>query len=156
MNNTTADKAARLRWVESMSKILDSQFRLPGTNFRFGLDPLLGFVPIAGDLASFAISAGLVLTMARHGVSRKVVILMALNILLDATLGSIPILGNIFDFAFKANQRNINLLRRHYVEGKYQGSGTGILVAILAGTLVIILLLGYALWQLIAYLIGLF
>jgi hypothetical protein len=156
MANTAEDKADRLRWVESMSKIMDNQFRLPGTNYRFGLDPILGLVPIAGDLASFAISAGLVLTMARHGVSRKVVILMALNILLDATLGSIPILGNIFDFAFKANQRNINLLRRHYVEGKYQGTGTGILVAVLAGALVVILLVGYAMWQLIAYLIGLF
>lgn len=150
------DRAARLRWVESMTKIMDNQFRLPGTNFRFGLDPILGLVPVAGDLASFAISAGLVMTMARHGVSRKVVILMALNILLDATIGSIPILGQIFDFAFKANQRNVNLLRRHYVEGKYQGTGTGILVAILIVTLLIILLLGYALWKLVAYLIGLF
>lgn len=156
INKAVDDQAEKLKWVESMSKILDSQFRFPGTNFRFGLDPILGIIPVAGSLASFAISAGLVLTMARHGVSRKVVILMVLNILLDATIGSIPILGNIFDFAFKANQRNVNLLRRHYMEGEYQGSGTGILVAIVGGAILMIGLLVYLLWQLITYLIGLF
>ncbi|CAN5825486.1 hypothetical protein BH24BAC1_BH24BAC1_03790 [soil metagenome] len=150
------DRAERLRWIESISKLMDNQFRVPGTDLRFGLDPLLGFFPVVGDLASFAVSAGLLLTMARHGVSRKVVILMALNILLDATIGSIPILGNIFDFAFKANERNVNLLRRHYVEGKYQGTGTWILVTIIAVVFVLILLLGYLLWRLIFWLVGLF
>ncbi len=150
------DRAERLRWIESISKLMDNQFRVPGTDLRFGLDPLLGFFPVVGDLASFAVSAGLLLTMARHGVSRKVVILMALNILLDATIGSIPILGNIFDFAFKANELNVNLLRRHYVEGKYQGTGTWILVTIIAVVFVLILLLGYLLWRLIFWLVGLF
>lgn len=150
------DRAARLRWVESISKLMDNQFRVPGTDMRFGLDPLLGFFPVVGDLASFAVSAGLVLTMARYGVSRKVAVLMALNILLDVTVGSIPILGNIFDFAFKANERNVNLLRKHYVEGKYQGTGTWIIVTIIAVVFLLVLLLGYLLWRLIFWLVGLF
>lgn len=156
MEKIVDDRAARLRWVESISKIMDNQFRVPGTNMRFGLDPILGLFPVVGDLASFAVSAGLVLTMARYGVSRKVAILMALNILLDATIGSIPILGNIFDFAFKANERNIRLLRRHYVEGKYQGTGTWILVTIIGVVFLLMVLLGYLLWRLVAWLIGLF
>jgi hypothetical protein len=150
------ERVVRLRWVERISKLMDNQFRVPGTNRRFGLDPLLGFFPVVGDLASFAISAGLVLTMARYGVSRKVVILMALNILLDAIFGSIPILGNIFDFAFKANERNLNLLRRHYVEGRYQGTGTWIIVTVIGTVFAVIILLGYLLWRFVFWLIGLF
>ena len=128
--NPVSPADSRLRWIESISTFMDNQFRVPGTNFRFGLDPILSFIPFGGSAASFAISAGLLLTMVKYGVSRKVLILMLGNLVLDATLGSIPVIGNIFDFFYKANQRNVNLLKRHYQEGKYTGSGTGILLAI--------------------------
>lgn len=127
---------ARLRWVEHVARLMDSQFRLPGTQFRFGLDPLLGLLPVVGELGTFAISAALIVTMMRHGASRKVVLLMVLNVLIDTIIGSIPLIGNVFDFAYKSNERNVRLLRRHYQEGRYQGSGTGLIV------LVILLLLG--------------
>src|SRR5687767_10107377 len=110
-------QSEKLKWINHMVKLMDNQFRLPGTNFRFGLDPILGFLPVAGDLASFGISAMLVMTMARHGASGKVVTLMLLNIALDTLIGSIPILGNIFDFFFKANERNVRLLTGYYEEG---------------------------------------
>ncbi|WP_374163335.1 DUF4112 domain-containing protein [Arcticibacter sp. MXS-1] len=144
----------RLKWVERVSNLMDNQFRLPGTSFRFGLDPIINFVPLLGDLSGFLISATLVLSMARHGVSRKVVILMVLNILLDAAIGAIPLIGWIFDFSFKANTRNINLLRKHYTEGKYQGSGKGIIMIIV---LVLIVFLGvfcYLLWLFFKWLAG--
>jgi hypothetical protein len=146
---------SRLRWIESISTFLDNQFRVPGTNFRFGLDPILGLIPFGGSAASFAISAGLLLTMVKYGVSRKVLILMVGNLLLDAILGSIPVVGNIFDFFYKANQRNVNLLKRHYQEGKYTGSGTGILIAIALALLVILALVIYGTWELISYLVRL-
>lgn len=138
----------RLKWVEHMVKLMDNQFRFPGTNFRFGLDPILGFVPVAGDLASFAISASIVLTMARHGASGKLVVLMLLNIVLDALIGSIPVLGNIFDFFYKANERNVRMLKAHYEDGRYQGSGRNVVVAVLIGIVVIFVLLVWALWEL--------
>ena len=138
----------KLKWVDSIAKIMDNQFRFPGTNFRFGLDPILGLVPVVGDLASFAVSAGLIMTMARHGASGKLVALMLLNLALDALIGSIPVLGNFFDFAFKANERNVRLLRRHYEEGKYQGSGKGIVLGVLVSIVVLFFLLGWALWEL--------
>src|SRR5919112_1528793 len=97
----------RLRWIEMVSRFMDSQFRLPGTNFRFGLDPILSFIPFGGSAASFAVSAGLLVTMLKYGVSRKVIIMMMGNLVLDAIIGSIPVIGNIFDFVFKANQRNV-------------------------------------------------
>ncbi|GAB3198179.1 hypothetical protein ABID22_000618 [Pontibacter aydingkolensis] len=145
---TRTPRSEKLKWVEHMVKVMDNQFRLPGTNFRFGLDPILGFVPVIGDLASFAISASLVMTMARHGASGKLVVLMLLNIFLDALIGSIPLLGNIFDFVFKANERNVRLLRAHYEEGKYQGSGKKIVIGVLIGIVVLFILLLWALWEL--------
>jgi hypothetical protein len=68
--------------------------------------------------------------MAKHGVSRKVLILMMLNLLIDGLIGAVPFVGQLFDFYYKANTRNINLLKEHYVEGKHQGSGTGTLIII--------------------------
>ena len=138
----------KLKWVNHIVKLMDNQFRLPGTKFRFGLDPILGFLPVVGDLASFGVSAMLVMTMARHGASGKLVALMLLNITLDTIIGSIPILGNIFDFAFKANERNVRLLTRHYEEGKYQGSGKGIIVGVLIGIVLLFILLLWLLWEL--------
>jgi hypothetical protein len=134
---------------------MDSQFRLPGTNFRFGLDPILSFIPFGGSAASFAVSAGLLLTMLKYGVSRKVWVMMLGNLLLDAVIGSIPIIGNIFDFTFKANQRNVSLLKKHYQEGKYMGSGNGLLATIIIVMLLLLILIIYGTWQLVVYLVSL-
>ncbi|OUJ71846.1 DUF4112 domain-containing protein [Hymenobacter crusticola] len=142
----------RLRWVERVARLMDSQFHLPGTRFRFGLDPVLGLIPILGDLSTFAVSGMLVLTMMRHGASRNVVIRMVLNILIDTILGAIPIIGNIFDFAYKSNDRNVELLRRHYAEGKYQGGGRLVLTLVLLGMLVFFGLLTWGLWALTSWL----
>lgn len=117
---------------------MDSQFQLPGTRFRFGLDPLLGLLPVVGDLSSTVVSVVLLLTMLRHGASGAVVVRMALNIFIDTVVGGIPLIGNVFDFAFKSNERNVALLRRHYADGQHAGTGRG-LVALL------LLLLGAAL-----------
>jgi hypothetical protein len=137
-----------IQWLEDVSTWMDSKFRLPGTQIRFGLDPIIGLIPFAGEVTTLVISSGLVLSMAKHGVSRKVVILMVLNVLLDAVIGSIPIIGNIFDFTYRANQRNIRLLKRHYQEGKYQGSGRGIIIIIVVIFLLAIVLLAYGLYLL--------
>ena len=142
----------RLKWVEALSRLMDSQFRLPGTNFKFGLDPVLGFIPLAGTLSTYAVSGLLVLTMARHGASRKLIIMMFGNILLDAIIGSIPILGNLFDFVYKANDRNVRLLRRHYQEGKYTGSGSGIIAILILSLLALLALIFYGIWELSQFL----
>jgi hypothetical protein len=146
------ERLPELEWVDKIAWLMDSQFRVPGTKFRFGLDPILGLIPFAGDLASYGISAVVVMAMARHGVSGKVVILMIGNVLLDAIIGSIPILGNIFDFAYKANNRNISLLKKHYQEGKYQGSGRKIIIGVALVFLALFILLIYGIWKLLEYL----
>ena len=145
----TFDTDERLRWVERIARLMDSQFRLPGTRFRFGLDPLLGLLPIVGDLSTTAVSVALLLTMLRHGASGTVVVRMVFNILLDTVIGAIPILGNVFDFAYKSNERNVALLRSHYAEGRHTGSGKGLVALLLLAFLVV---LGLVVWGSVALL----
>jgi hypothetical protein len=78
------------------------------------------------------------------------------NVALDSVIGSIPIIGNIFDFAYKANQRNLKLLREHQLEGKHTGRGTGILISAAIILVVIFIALSYGLWHLGKFLISLF
>lgn len=118
------------KYLDSMSDLLDSRFRIPGTNIRFGLDFLVGLIPYAGDLVTFAFSGVLVLSMVRNGASGMVVLKMLGNILLDTLVGSIPILGDLFDLSFKANRRNYKLLKEHYQEGKHGGSALPIILAV--------------------------
>ena len=143
---SAANDAKKLKWVESIAHLMDNQFRIPGTNMRFGLDPILGLVPFLGDISTFAVSGALVLTMARHGASRAVVIRMVVNIILDLVIGSIPILGALFDFGYKSNERNVRLLRAHYHEGKHQGSGSGFLAMVM---IVLLLALGLVIFGLV-------
>ena len=137
------DTDARLRSVERIARLMDSQFRLPGTRFRFGLDPLLGLLPVVGDLSTLAVSGALLLTMMRHGASGAVVVRMAFNILLDTLVGAIPIIGNVFDFAYKSNERNVALLRRHYAEGRHSGSGKGLALLLFIAFVAIFALVGW-------------
>ncbi|MEJ2884338.1 DUF4112 domain-containing protein [Pedobacter sp. GR22-6] len=141
-----------LRWIARISYLMDNQFRFPGTKFRFGIDPLLNLFPFAGDMAGFLISGGLLLTMARKGASNKLVVLMSLNILLDATIGAIPIIGQIFDFYFKANARNMKLMQEHYMENKHQGSGKNIVIWVSIVLLILLAALIYGIWKLVAWL----
>lgn len=128
---------------EKFADWMDSRFRIPGTNVRFGLDALIGLIPGAGDFAGFLLSALMVLAMAGSGASGFVVARMMLNIIVDALIGSIPILGDLFDVAFKANQRNLRLMREHYTEGKHRGSALKLVIPLL---LLIILLLAGVAW----------
>ena len=152
--NSQAEKP-NLGWVEHIAKLMDSKFKVPGTKRSFGLDPILGLIPFVGDAISALISGGLIMYMVRFGVSRKVIYLMLFNTALDATIGSIPVLGWVFDFYFKANTRNIRLLKEHYQEGKHTGSGTGVLITVAIVTLLLIVLLVWGLVALINWLIDL-
>ena len=99
--------------LERLAFWLDERFRIPGTNWRIGLDGLLGLVPGIGDSATALLSLYLVLEAKRLGVPNGVILRMLANVGLDAAVGSVPLLGDLFDVAFKANRRNMRLLRRH-------------------------------------------
>lgn len=141
-----------LRFVEQMSSYLDSKFVIPGTKIRFGLDPIMSLFPVVGDLITYFISGILIYTMHKHGASRKVVIKMIMNSTLDAVIGAIPLVGTIFDVYYRSNDRNVRLLQEHYFEGKHQGSGKGILIAIAILAILIVVAAVYGVWKLMEYL----
>jgi hypothetical protein len=149
----STNHADKMRHVERIARLMDSEFTIPGTTFRFGLDPVIGLIPGIGNLATTAVSGMLIWTMMRHGASNNVVIRMALNLVIDAVVGAIPILGNLFDFAYRANDRNVELLRRHYEEGKYQGSGRGIIIAVLVGLAAFLAAVGWLTWQFVSWVV---
>jgi hypothetical protein len=93
-----------------VGNLLDSRFVIPGTNFRFGIDPLLGLVPVAGDFISIALGAYIITEAKRLGVSKFTLMRMVANLALDATVGSVPGVGDVADFLFKANQKNLRLI----------------------------------------------
>jgi hypothetical protein len=92
---------------------LDNAFVVPGFGWRFGLDPIIGLIPIVGDLATTLISLYIIATAAQMQVPKSTLARMGLNIIIDSVVGAIPLVGNIFDFAWKANALNIQLLERH-------------------------------------------
>jgi len=92
---------------------LDAGIRIPGTNLRFGLDPILGLLPAVGDAAGAVLAGWILVEAVRLGASRATLLRMAGNVALDAGLGAVPYLGDAFDFAWKANLRNVALLQRH-------------------------------------------
>lgn len=139
---------ASLESVERMTKLLDSKFKIPGTNIRFGLDPILSLMPVVGDLITLVISSMLIYTMRNHGASRKVVVMMMLNAGLDTIIGAVPLVGTVFDVFYRSNERNLRLLKEHYYEGKHQGSGTGLLLMIFLIAVLVIVAVIYGIWKL--------
>ncbi len=144
-----------LRTVDTLAELLDSKFRLPGTNFRFGLDALVGLLPIGGDAVSFLASAGVVLTLVRHGASPMLAFRMLVNVALDAILGSVPVLGDLFDVTFKANNRNVRLMREYYVAGQHRGSVWPVLLATFVALVLLGTLVAWLLYQIGSWLFGL-
>lgn len=104
---------AALHRMDLVSTVLDDAIRIPGTDFRVGLDPIVGALPVAGDSVTSLISLYVVLEAVNLGASTSLVARMLGNVLIDAVIGSIPVLGTVFDAAWKANRRNVRLVERH-------------------------------------------
>lgn len=97
--------------LETLAHALDGLFRVPGTSFRFGLDALVGLIPGVGDAATSLASFTILVAAVRYRVPKVVILRMALNLAIDYAIGAIPFLGDAFDFVWKANRKNMNLLR---------------------------------------------
>jgi hypothetical protein len=107
-----------LGWLRSWATLLDAQFRVPGTQIRFGLDPLLSLVPGLGDLASPLFATLLIVQALRQRVPKVIILRMLGNALVDAFIGVVPIAGNIADIFWRANTKNLALLERHARPGR--------------------------------------
>lgn len=107
-----------LKRLDFLARLLDNQFRVPFTNWRFGLDGIIGLVPYVGDLAGFVVSGFLLRTMVKKGAGPLLLLRMLGNYVIDTLVGIVPVLGDLFDFGFKANRRNVDLLKQYYADGK--------------------------------------
>lgn len=102
----------RQPWLDPLVRLADDQFRIPGTNVRFGLDALLGAVfPVAGDSVTTALAAWIVVVAWREGAPPALLARMVGNVAVDALVGAIPVLGDWFDVVYRANRKNHTLLR---------------------------------------------
>jgi hypothetical protein len=97
--------------------LLDSQFRVPGTNIRFGLDAIIGLIPGIGDISTPIFAGLLLLQGVRMRLPLVVQARMVLNAAIDMALGFVPLFGDLADIGFKANLRNLALLERHSTRG---------------------------------------
>ena len=104
----SVDEAAVQR-MQFVARLLDDSIRLPGTEFKIGLDPIVGVLPVAGDAVAAALSGYIILESARLGVSYLTLLRMLANVGVDFAVGSVPVVGDIFDVAWKANVRNLQL-----------------------------------------------
>ncbi len=109
----TAAEAAALDRVDTVTRLLDDAIRVPGTDFRFGIDPILSVLPVAGDAAGAVLSLYPIVEAYRLGMSKRTLAAMLGLVAIDAVVGSVPVLGTVFDALWKANKWNYRLLERH-------------------------------------------
>jgi hypothetical protein len=107
--------------LETLSTYLDGLFRVPGTGWKFGLDSLIGLIPNVGDMATSLASFYILIAGVRYGVPKITLLRMAFNIGLDYVIGSIPFIGDAFDFFWKSNKQNMDLIRER-ATGKNVGT----------------------------------
>lgn len=136
--------------------LLDNSIPVPGTGGRrLGIDALIGFVPVVGDLASGGIGLFVVWRASRMGLPRVVVARMLANTVLDVVIGAIPFLGDAFDLWFKANTRNLGLMRRHLERPGTSTRSEWLGLAALIGVVVaVVALFGWLVVSLVAALLG--
>ncbi len=121
---------------------MDTMFRIPGLGWRFGLDPILGLVPMVGDVVATAVSVYILLAGLRYGVPKITLVRMAMNVAIDMIVGSIPFAGDVFDAYWKSNVRNLALLRQRVHASGRRGADfsdwlfVGLIIAFLLGLLV--------------------
>ncbi len=99
------------RHLRRFAWFLDSSIPLPGTRYRIGIDPLLGLIPGLGDFLGLGLSSYILLYAQRLGAPRSVLLRMAGNVLVETVVGAVPLLGDVFDAAWKANERNVQLMQ---------------------------------------------
>lgn len=105
-----------IRHLENIAQLMDNRFAIPGTSIRFGLDSIFGLVPGIGDTGTILVTLYLTTLARKHRLPKKVIAQMYRNAAIDWAIGLVPLAGDIFDIGFKANLRNVALLKEHIKE----------------------------------------
>jgi hypothetical protein len=98
--------------LDYVAALLDDMWRIPGTQIRFGLDAIIGWIPGIGDALAGIASCFIVFAAWRRGAPFITLVRMLANILLEESVGAIPVVGDLFHIAWKANRRNYRLFLR--------------------------------------------
>jgi len=107
-------KRAALDRIDALSKLFDTAFVLPGTNIRFGIEAVMRLVPGIGDAAASALSCYLLYEAHRLEVPSQVFARLVANVALEGVVGAVPLVGDLFDVGFRANRRNVRILKEHF------------------------------------------
>ena len=113
---STSSRAERLARLDMLANLLDTALVIPGTNVRFGLDAIVGLVPGIGDAVTTVVSLYIVHEARQLGAPWHVVSRMLANVAIDGAIGAVPLLGDAFDVMWRANRRNVALLRAHFAK----------------------------------------
>jgi hypothetical protein len=111
---SASSKRAALDRIDMLSKLFDTAFVLPGTNFRFGIEAVMRLVPGIGDAAASALSCYLLYEAHQLEVPSHVFARLVGNVALEGVVGAIPLVGDLFDVGFRANRRNVAILKAHF------------------------------------------
>ena len=128
----------RLAVLRRVSRLLDSAYQVPGTSYRFGLDPIVGLVPGIGDLISPLFTIALLWQSHDLSLPRVIQLRMLFNVAIDTVVGMVPLAGDLFDFAWKANDMNMALLERHAFEERSAAVGDWFFVIGLTAALLLV------------------
>jgi hypothetical protein len=109
----SSDPRTALGRLERLAWLMDSALRIPGTRHSVGLDALLSFVPGVGSLAGAGVSLYLIAEAVRHGAPPSALLRMGTNVVADGLVGAVPLIGPVFDMLYKANTKNMRILREH-------------------------------------------
>jgi hypothetical protein len=146
------DHQRRLEGLRKLQYLLDQAFRVPGTNMRFGWDPIVGLVPWAGDLITALLSCAIIVQAHHMRIPRVVQLRMLLNVAIDVVVGVVPVIGDVADAFWKSNTRNFVLLERHAGEAQPATPGdwmfVGVIVTVIAALALVPLLVMYSIYQL--------
>lgn len=111
-----SDRADAVRRMEVLAQLLDSAFVIPGTQQRIGLDGIIGLVPGIGDAITTVMSSYIIWEARRIGIPNRILARMVANVAIDGAIGLIPFAGDAFDIFFKANRRNMKIVREYLAE----------------------------------------
>ena len=118
MNQLPPDES--LARLEALAKMMDGAFVIPGTNIRMGIDGIVGFIPGVGDMISGVVSSYLIWEARQLGAPKWLIARIVANTAIDTVIGAIPVAGDVFDIMFRANQKNMALLRGHVEKRGYR------------------------------------
>lgn len=136
LRRLTPGQSQRLQLLRKVAHLLDSAFVVPGTSYRIGLDPVIGFIPGIGDLISLLFAIGILFQARDLRIPRVVQVRMIINVAIDVLVGAVPLVGDLFDFAWKANDLNLKLLERYAFEERPAERGDWVFVSLMIAILI--------------------